>query len=332
MTSFAWMCALEAGQPEELLEEAALADELGFDGVLAPDPFHPWTDEGCAGFVWSWLGAASQRTSRAWLMNAVTSPNTRYHPAVVAQAAATVARLTGGRFRLGVGLGDPIHYLPLGFRRNPYRAQVKSFVEATNLIRRLLDGQELTVGARFPLDHARIYSPPLSQVPIYVAAGGPASASLAAKVGDGLIHSVRDPKVSAVRVLKPFRVSAEASGREGLPVVATRWCIHAESPAEAKAALGPLRGMRVPGRGRSPDPSSYRNAADALALESLLSDWVVARSSDDLVDVYRPLVDLLEADSVGICIASLDPASTMRLVAAEVLPRLRSAGGGRPTV
>ena len=323
MTSLAWMCALDASQPEHLLHEAALADELGFDGILAPDPFHPFSDDGGAGFVWSWLGAACERTSRAWLMSAVTSPSTRYHPAVIAQAAATVARLSDGRFRLGLGLGDPIHYLPLSIGRQPYAHQMGTFIEAVELIRRLLEGNEVTGGDLFRVDHARLYSPPPSKLPIYIAASGPKSASVAGKIGDGLILSVRDPETSFARVVQPFRSAAEASGRVNIPVVATRWCILAESAAEAVAALGPLRGLRVSGRGQSPDPSVYRRTADGISVEHLLSNWLVARDADDLVDAYRPLIDILGADTVGICIASLDAMDTLRLVASEVAPRLQ---------
>jgi coenzyme F420-dependent glucose-6-phosphate dehydrogenase len=323
MTSLAWMCALDARQPEELLEEAALADQLGFDGILVPDPFNPWTDDGSAGFVWSWLGAACERTSRAWLMSVVTSPNTRYHPAVVAQAAATVSRLSDGRFRLGVGLGDPIHYLPIGVRRQRYAQQVRTFTEAVELVRALLIGDEVTGGEAFPVDHARLYSPPTSPLPIYVAASGPRSAAVAARIGDGLILSVRDPETSFAQVVEPFRSTAVANGRAGLPVLATRWCILAESDAEAVTALGPLRGLRVPGRGESPDPSVHRRTADGMPTEELLSSWLVARDADDLVDAYSPLINVLGADAVGICVASLDPLTTLRLVASDVAPRLR---------
>jgi coenzyme F420-dependent glucose-6-phosphate dehydrogenase len=78
------MCATEAYQPEELLEHARLAEEAGFDAVVVPDAFQPWTDEGTAGFTWSWLGAAVARTRSVEFITTVTAPLFRYHPTVIA--------------------------------------------------------------------------------------------------------------------------------------------------------------------------------------------------------------------------------------------------------
>ena len=103
------MCAQEVHQPEDLLDQAILAERAGFDGIVTPDAFQPWSDEGAAGFTWAWLGAAAVRTSTIRLIVTVTSALHRYHPALIAQAAATIDRLSGGRFVLGMGAGLPIH-------------------------------------------------------------------------------------------------------------------------------------------------------------------------------------------------------------------------------
>jgi coenzyme F420-dependent glucose-6-phosphate dehydrogenase len=117
--------------------------------------------------------------------------------------------------------------------------------------------------------------------------------------------------------------AARAAGKGRPPVVATRWCVLAESRREAIAALGPLRGMRVPGRGGSPDPAIYRETADSMDPDELLSSWAVAKDADELEGVYRPLIETLGADTIGICIASCDNSAALQLVSKEVLPRLR---------
>ncbi|HEX2480415.1 MAG TPA: LLM class flavin-dependent oxidoreductase, partial [Methylomirabilota bacterium] len=116
MPQFAYFCGHEQFQPEVLLEHAVLAEEVGFDGLTVSDHFHPWVDDASAcGFAWAWLGALAVRTRRVRIATAVTCPLFHYHPGLVAQAAATVDRLSAGRFALGVGTGEGINERPLGF-------------------------------------------------------------------------------------------------------------------------------------------------------------------------------------------------------------------------
>src|SRR5579863_9768211 len=94
----------EQFQPEVLVKHAKLAEEAGFDGVLVSEHFHPWVeDRGAAGFAFSTLGAIAAVTKHIKLMTGVVSPLFRYHPAVVAQAASTIDRISNGRFLLGIG-------------------------------------------------------------------------------------------------------------------------------------------------------------------------------------------------------------------------------------
>ncbi len=104
MPQFAYFCGHEQFQPEVLLEHAVLAESVGFDALTVSDHFHPWVDDASAcGFAWTWLGALAARTRRVRIATAVTCPLFHYHPGLIAQAAATVDRLSGGRFALGVG-------------------------------------------------------------------------------------------------------------------------------------------------------------------------------------------------------------------------------------
>jgi coenzyme F420-dependent glucose-6-phosphate dehydrogenase len=141
---FAWLASHESYQPELLVEQAVLAESAGFDMVLASDHFHPWVDDtSAAGFAWSWLGAVAARTSHVELGTSVTCPLFHYHPALIAQAAATADRLSGGRFTLGLGTGEAINERPLGWRFPGYSERMARMREAMTIIRRLLDGEKL---------------------------------------------------------------------------------------------------------------------------------------------------------------------------------------------
>jgi coenzyme F420-dependent glucose-6-phosphate dehydrogenase len=318
------MCSHESHQPETLLRHAILAEASGFDAIVASDVFHPWVDDrSAAGFVWTWLGAVAARTERLTMITTVTCPLFRYHPAVVAQAAATMDRLSGGRFVLGVGTGDAINDSPFGWADVPYSERSERLGEALEVMRRLWAQDRVSGNGRFyPLDGARLYSPPRHGLPVWMAAGGPRSAAMAGQLADGLVTSVKDTAVTGARVIEPFRTAAKRRGRPDLPVLATRWCVLGADDDEAWEALGPMRGLRVPGRAGGADPEVLRREADTLPRRDVLAAFTVVRDAMGLVEAYRPLVSDLRADVVSIQVASVDPERTIRMVAAEVLPAL----------
>src|SRR5690625_1921415 len=130
----AWLCSHESYQPEPLLEHAVLAEKAGFDMVTGADHFHPWVDDQSASrFVWTWFGAVAAATSRVELATSVTAPLFRYHPALIAQAAATVDRLSGGRFVLGIGTGEAINEAPLGYEFPGYAERIARMDEALEI-------------------------------------------------------------------------------------------------------------------------------------------------------------------------------------------------------
>jgi len=180
-----------------------LAEEAGFDAVMVSEHFHPWVDDvSASGFAFSTLGAIAATTERVKLVTAVTTPLFRYHPAVVAQAAATIDRLSDGRFRLGVGTGENLNEGPLGYSFPKYAERAARMREALEIMRRLLDGEKLTFDGEFyTTDRAKLYSPPISDLPIWMAAGGPKSAALAATMSEGIITSVRDPETQSESLL-----------------------------------------------------------------------------------------------------------------------------------
>lgn len=325
---FAWLCSHESYQPEELVEQAVAAERAGFDVVLSSDHFHPWVDDtSAAGFAWSWLGAVAARTERVELGTSVTCPLFHYHPGLVAQAAATVDRLSGGRFLLGMGTGEAINETPLGWEFPGYAERMARMREALEIIGRLLTGEKLDfAGEYYTATTARLYSPPVGRVPMLMAAAGPKSAAFAGAHADGLITSVKDPADTVAKVIEPFRTAVAERGGTDAPVIATRWTVLAEDREAAWSALSSMRGLRAPGRLETTDPMVLRERADAMDREEILGKYAVVASADELVEAYRPLVEDVGADYVSIQVASVDPTATIHLVGEEVLPRLRALG------
>lgn len=325
MTQFYYFCGHEQWQPETLVEHASLAEDVGFDGVLVSEHFHPWVDDHSAsGYAFSTIGAMAQATHRVRITTGVTTPLFRYHPAVVAQAAATLDRLSGGRFDLGVGTGENLNEGPLGYDFPKYAERSARMREALQIMRRLLDGEKLTFeGDYYRTDRAKLYSPPLADVPIWMAAGGPKSSALAAELADGIITSVKVPADSFEKVIEPARDAAGAAGKAPPRILATRWSLHASSDDEAWESLKSWRGLRAPGRLEAVDPQILRERADDMPRDDILARYSIVADADGVVETYRPLVEEVHADIVAFQMASLDQEATIRMLGADVLPRLR---------
>lgn len=275
--------------------------------------------------MWTWLGAVAQATSRVELATSVTAPLYRYHPGLIAQAAATVDRLSDGRFILGVGTGEAINEAPLGYEFPGYTERIARMKEALEIIHGLLAGEKLDVAGEYYTAHtAKLYSPPIGRVPVWMAAGGPKSAAFAGENAEGLITSVKDPAETLERVINPYREAAANRGA-GTTVMATRWVVLAGDDDEAWQALASMRGLRAPGRLETADPMVLRQRADEMDRQEILSKYTVVRNLDQLTEAFRPLVTDVGADYVAIQVASADPVNTIRTIGAEVLPELRSA-------
>jgi coenzyme F420-dependent glucose-6-phosphate dehydrogenase len=182
----------------DLVRFAARAEQAGFGYASISDHFHPWIDEqGQSPFVWSVLGGIANATSTLRVGTGVTCPTRRYHPAIVAQAAATVATMMPGRFYLGVGTGEALneHVVDPTWPAHSRRAEMLE--EAVEVIRQLWSGELVThYGEHYVVDSARLYTLPEQPPPVVVAAAGPRGAELAGRIGDGLINFTPDPDVA----------------------------------------------------------------------------------------------------------------------------------------
>jgi coenzyme F420-dependent glucose-6-phosphate dehydrogenase len=325
LTKFAYFLGHEQWQPETLVEHALLAEASGFDMVVVSEHFHPWVDDvGASGFAFSTIGAIAQVSERIEIATGVTSPLFRFHPGILAQAAATMDRLSSGRFTLGVGTGENLNEGPLGYPFPGYKERAARMGEALEIMRRLLDGEKLTfAGEYYSCDRAKLYSPPVGPVPILMAAGGPQSATMAGRGSDGIVVSVKDPDEAMANVVNPARQAAVEAGRPAPIVLATRWAIYAHDDDEAWEALRPWRGLRAPGRLEAVDPMDLRMRADELPRSEVLGRYEQVSDPGAIAAAYRPLIDQVGADVVTFQMVATDQPSLIELLGREVLPLLR---------
>ena len=196
MTRFGYTLMTEQSGPKDLVRYATAAEQVGFDFEVCSDHYSPWlVSQGHAPYAWTVLGAVAQATSRVELATYVTSPIIRYHPAVVAQKAATLQVLSDGRFLLGLGSGENLNEHITGEGWPPVAQRQDMLEEAVLIIRELLTG-ELTTweGDYFRVDSARVWDAPDGGVPIGLAVSGPKSVERFASLGDHLIAVEPDPE------------------------------------------------------------------------------------------------------------------------------------------
>jgi G6PDH family F420-dependent oxidoreductase len=202
MVKLGYKLMAEEHGPADLVRNAQRAEKAGFEFAAISDHYFPWLEEqGHSPFAWSVLGAIAQGTQHLGLMTAVTCPIMRYHPAIIAQAAATMGLLTRDRFTLGVGAGERLNEHVVGAGWPGIVERHERLGEALDIIQGLLAGELATYRGRyFQLDHAKLFDRPRRKPEVIMAAGGPEAAALAGKKADGLI--VIDEKKELIKAFK----------------------------------------------------------------------------------------------------------------------------------
>lgn len=226
MTRFGYKLMSEEHGPAELIRNAARAETAGFEFAAISDHYFPWlAEQAHAPFAWSVLGGLAQATTRLCLMTAVTCPIMRYHPAIIAQAAATVGVMSNDRFTLGLGAGERLNEHVVGEGWPGVVERHERLAEATHIIQGLLGGKIASYrGQYFQLDHAKLFDRPGRKPDVIIAAGGPEAARLAAEKADGLI--VTEPRQE---LLEAYR---EAGGKG--PVYAEVALCYADSESDGQ--------------------------------------------------------------------------------------------------
>jgi coenzyme F420-dependent glucose-6-phosphate dehydrogenase len=215
-----WKAGPEQYPPMELLDYAITAEQAGFDSLDVSDHFHPWSDDGQSCFTWTWLGAAAVKTSTITLGTGLTCPILRYHPAVIAQAAATLGVMAPGRAFLTVGAGEALNEYAATGAWPEYGERQRMLAEAINLIRALWTGDEVSYEGHFyETRKARLYTRPQQPIPLYVSSLVPNSAWFAGRHGDGLLTTGGETDDIYQEILENFAEGARQAGKDpsGMP-------------------------------------------------------------------------------------------------------------------
>nr|WP_221332892.1 TIGR03557 family F420-dependent LLM class oxidoreductase [Nocardia transvalensis] len=309
--------AAEAFGPAELIRQATLAERAGFDFVEISDHYHPWLDnQGHSPFAWTVLGAIAARTETLGLATGVTCPTVRYHPAIIAQAAATLALISEGRFTLGVGSGERLneHVVGDGFPESVH-GRHRLLREALEIIRLLWrGGYQSYRGDYLQLSDARVFDLPDEPPPIAVAAGGPGAARLAADLGDGLFAT--EPSAETVR---QYHESGGAGPRYAEVPVA--WA--PDATTAARAALDTSRwavtGWKV--MSELPNPVNFAAATETVREEDIRRQFTCGTDTSDYLNAARTFLDA-GFDRLVFQNAGPDPDGFLDFYRTELAPEL----------
>lgn len=299
MIQFGYKASSEQFAPKELLEYVQEAENAGFDSVFFSDHLQPWRHNGGhAPAALPWLGAAAALTDRVTIGTGVLTPTLRYHPALIAQAFATLGCIAPGRIILGVGTGESMNETPLGIDWPNGRERRARLREAVALIRQLWAEERVTFeGDYYTTKMATIYDLPEELVPIYVAASGPIATTMAGEIGDGFITtSGKGTELYTDRLLPALGTGAAKSGKsvadlgmvmevkvsfdddlEHARNVTKFWGALALSPEEKTGVW---------------DPVEMERRADALPVDRTVTRWIVSNDPEEHVEHIWKYVEM----------------------------------------
>ncbi|MGK5533987.1 TIGR03557 family F420-dependent LLM class oxidoreductase [Streptomyces sp. URMC 129] len=279
--------AAESFGPQELIRQAQLAERAGFDFVEISDHFHPWLDnQGHSPFAWTVLGSIAAKTERIGLATGVTCPTVRYHPAIIAQAAATLSLVSDGRFTLGIGSGERLneHVVGIGFP-DSVRVRHERLCDALHIIRLLWQGGYRSYeGKHLRIEDARIFDLPAEPPVIAVAAGGAEAAHIAADLGDGLFAT--EPKRDLVAT---YRKAGGTGPRYAEVPMAWAPDAHTAAQAVLETSRWALLGWKV--MSELPNPVNFEAASATVREPDVLERFACGPDPDRFVEVAQQFVD-----------------------------------------
>ncbi|MER7590985.1 TIGR03557 family F420-dependent LLM class oxidoreductase [Micromonospora sp. NPDC127501] len=312
--------ASEGYGPQEIIRQAVLAERAGFDFVEMSDHFHPWLDaQGHSSFTWSVLGAIAARTSTLRLATGVTCPTVRYHPAIIAQAAATMALISDGRFTLGVGAGERLNEHVVGQGFPSVRGRHERLREALEIIRLLWQGgYQSYEGRHLQLEDARIFDLPDTLPVIAVAASGEASARLAAELGDGLFATEPDASI-----VGHYRRAQGAGPRYA--EVPLAWATDEQQAVQAvlQTSRWMVTGWKV--MSELPNPVNFDAASAYVEEKHIRQLFAIGPAPEPHVAKVRSYVEA-GFDHIVLQNAGPDPDGFLDFFAGDLAGRLRAMG------
>jgi coenzyme F420-dependent glucose-6-phosphate dehydrogenase len=329
MIRFGYKASAEQFGPSELLGFSVLAETVGFDSVFVSDHLQPWRhDGGHAPFALSWLGALGARTNRIVIGTSVLTPTFRYHPAVIAQAFATLGCLFPDRVVLGIGSGESMNEVPLGLDWPAPKERFARLREAVTIIRTLWQDDRVTFdGTYYRTRNATIYDRPEHPVPLYIAGAGPAATRLAGREGGGYITtSGKAPELYTETLLPALREGVQGSGRQ-MSDLDLQIEVKVSFDPDADRALTACRywgalALSPEEKTGVEDPIEMQQRADALPIERAASRFIVSSDPDEHVAAIWRYAELGFTHLVFHA-PGPDQERFLHLYGDEILPRLR---------
>lgn len=320
MTKFGYTLMTEQSGAKDLVRYAVAAEELGYDFEVSSDHYSPWlTEQGHSPYAWSVLGAVAHATSRVELATYVTCPTMRYHPAVVAQKAATIQVLSDGRFTLGLGSGENLNEHVIGEGWPAVQARQDMLEEAVHIIRELHTGELVTwEGQYFRVDSARVWDAPDGGVPLGLAVSGDSSIERFAPLGDHLISTVPEKEL-----VDSWDKHHSGPSRK-IGQVPISW-----DPDEKTAIERAHQQFRWFGGGWAvnadlPTPAGFEGASQFVRPEDVAESIACGPDLDKLAESVRPFID---AGYTDIAIVQVGDEAQQRFLdeaAGPLLERLRA--------
>ena len=330
MIKLGYKASAEQFAPRPLVEFAVAAEATGFDSVVVSDHFQPWRHtDGHAPFSFAWLAALGERTTRVSLGTSVVTPTFRYHPAIVAQAMATLASLYPDRVLLGVGTGESMNEVPvLGIEWPDFKERFGRLKEAIEIMRKLWTEERVTFdGEYFHTRNATVYDRPEHQIPLYVAASGESAARLAGRVGDGLICTSGKGAALYTETLLPALAEAATKAKRDPASLERMIEVKVSFDTDRQRALEDTRywaALALPAEDKVgvEDPLEMERRAAALPLEKAASRWLV---SDDPEEHVEQIAEYVGYGFTHLVLHAPGPDQLrfLELYGKEIMPRLR---------
>lgn len=327
--SFGYRAEAEGYQPSTLLSFALQAGRAGFDFVPVSDHFHPWFHTGASAcFAWSWLTAAAATVSKVKLGPMVAAPVGRYHPALIAQAFATMDEMYPGRFFLGMGTGEAMNEVPLGYSWPHFSERLGRLREAIEIVRALWGGEFVEYsGNYYKLNGAKLYTKPKTKIPIYLVANGPRTASLVGSHADG--YGTVDTTMEKFKeIWSIVDASARNAGRD--PSTISRnvelWVSYNRDYDRALASASKWKSGLIPNVFNLPiyDPRELERLGDRESDSELARTWTIATSAEQLIKKAESAITH-GFNEVQFHSSSPSEEEFIQVCGRDVLPYLKSA-------
>jgi len=328
MVEIGYAAMLEQFSPRELVTYCEHAERAGFSGVMGADHVQPWTpQQGQASFVWAFMAAAAERT-KGDIGPGVTCPSFRQHPAIIAQAAATMAAMYPGRFWLGLGSGEALNEHVVADYWPEVAERIDRMFEAVEIFRKLFTGKDVKHrGPYYRMETMRLWTMPAEPPPIYVATAGPVTAEKTGRLCDGLI-TVGAPEEKIEGIFERFEKGARDAGKDpaALPKILQlhlSWAPTDEQALTNAMTEWPNGGMKFP-KADIRSPHDFAQMAKIVRPEDFHGRMLISSDLDKHRQEIQRFLNL-GFSKVYLHNVGRNQTEWIEVFGREVLPRLSSA-------